>query len=180
MQRVPLSSFIYSIFNVRYKTGRDYSAPFWFFFGTVRLFWFFVSKGSPLQVFWYFADKGSFKKPKRTPLSSFPALRDFLEVLNFWKNFYSLQSIPLFWYFAINWNFISPKGPPSSTNSQTLHFLSLRYSADFRRSQSTTFECSFDCQSTNFDAKCQKTVNTRANLFHVICHSWSNWTDLFG
>ena len=71
LQRVP--PFVYSIFNVRYKTGRDYRVPLWIFFGTVRLFFefSFVAKRSPLQVFWYFAANWSFKKPKGSPLSSF-------------------------------------------------------------------------------------------------------------
>ena len=72
LQRVP--PFVYSIFNVRYKTGRDYRVPPLNFFSALCDLFFefsFVAKQSPLQVFWYFAANGSFKKPKGCPLSSF-------------------------------------------------------------------------------------------------------------
>ena len=87
MQKAP----IYSIFNVRYKTGRDYRVPLWIFFGTVRLFFEIVSisKGSPFKFF------------------------DILQQSEVSK---------------------SPKGPPF-TIFKTLRFLSVRYSADFRRSR---------------------------------------------
>ena len=64
---------MYSIFNVRYKTGRDYKVPLWIFFATVRLFskFFFVPKGSPLRVFWCFATNWVFKKSKGSPLLQF-------------------------------------------------------------------------------------------------------------
>ena len=69
-----LPPFVYSIFNVRYKTGRDYRVPPLNFFSALCDFFFefsFVAKRSPLQIFWYFAANWSFKKPKGSPLSSF-------------------------------------------------------------------------------------------------------------
>ena len=77
LQRVP--PFVYSIFNVRYKTGRNYRVPPLNFFRHCATFFriFFCRQTVPLQVFWYFAANWSSKKPKGSPLSSFSALWDF-------------------------------------------------------------------------------------------------------
>ena len=77
LQRVP--PFVYSIFNVRYKTGR-----------TVRLFFrnfFNVPKGSPLGVFCYFATECVFINQKGSPLLHFSALRDIFRKKIFFENF---------------------------------------------------------------------------------------------
>ena len=104
LQRVP--PFVYSIFNVRYKTGRDYRVPPLNFFRHCATFFFefsFVAKRSPLQVFWYFAANWSFKKPKGSPLSSFSALWDFqnshfsffwIFFKKFSKFFFCRQTVP--------------------------------------------------------------------------------------
>ena len=95
MQRVP--PFVYSIFNVRYKTGRDYRVPPFEFFSALCDFFskFFCRQRVPLQVFLIFCSKLKFQKAQR----------------------------------------VSP-----STILKTLHFLSLRYSADFRRSRLVSFK----------------------------------------
>ena len=73
----------------------------------MRLFFefFFVTKGSPLQVFWYFAANWSFKKSKGSPLSSFLALWDCFKILIF--RFFSKTS-----KIFLNFYSMSPKGPP--------------------------------------------------------------------
>ena len=67
--------FIFYLFYVTYKTGRDQRVPpFNFFFGTVRNFFrkfFKVSKESPLRVFWYFATECMLMNPKGSPLFIF-------------------------------------------------------------------------------------------------------------
>ena len=86
---------------------------FQFFFGIVRLFFqkfFNVSKESPFRVFWYFATEYMSIMPKGSPLLLFSALCDI-----FWKKKYS------------------------KTKKKFLRFLSLRYSADFRRSRLVQF-----------------------------------------
>ena len=71
LQRVP--PFVYSIFNVRYKTGRNYRVPPLNFFRHCATFFFefsFVAKRSPFKFFDILQRTG-FKKPKGSPLSSF-------------------------------------------------------------------------------------------------------------
>ena len=71
LQRVP--PFVYSIFNVRYKTGRNYRVPPLNFFGTVRLFFsnFLLPPNGPPSSFLIFCSKLKFQKAQRVPLSSF-------------------------------------------------------------------------------------------------------------
>ena len=92
VQRVP--PFVYSIFNVRYKTGRDYSVPFEFLFGTMLLF----------------------------------------------SNFFCRQMVPFKFFDILKQTEVSKstKGPPF-TILKTLRFLSLRYSADYRRPRLVSF-----------------------------------------
>ena len=75
MQRV--LPFVYSIFNVRYKTGRNYRVLSLNFFGTVILcFNFFnVSKGSPFQFSDILQQTGFSKTRKGPPLTSLKTLR---------------------------------------------------------------------------------------------------------
>ena len=67
LQRVPL--FVYSIFNVRYKTGLQ--GPPLNFFGTVRLFFrnFFCRQTVPPSSFLTFCSKLKFQKAQRVPPS---------------------------------------------------------------------------------------------------------------
>ena len=115
LQRVP--PFVYSIFNVRYKTGRNYRVPPLNFFrhcATFRNF-FIVPKGSPLGVFCYFATECVFINQKGSPLLHFSALRDIFRK----KIFFSKIS--------------------SFFQKNVLRFLRLRYSADLRRSRLVSF-----------------------------------------
>ena len=66
MQRVP--PFIFYLFYVTYKIGRDQKVPLSIFFGTKI---FKVSKESPLRVFWYFATECMLMNPKGSPLFIF-------------------------------------------------------------------------------------------------------------
>ena len=112
LQRVP--PFVYSIFNVRYKTGRNYRVPPLNFFRHCATFFrnfFNVPKGSPLGVFCYFATECVFINQKGSPLLHFSALRDIFRK----KNFFSKIS--------------------SFFQKNVLRFLRLRYSADLRRSR---------------------------------------------
>ena len=71
LQRVP--PFVYSIFNVRYKTGRDYRVPPLNFFRQCATFFsnFLLSPNGPPFKFFDILQQTSFKKPKGSPLSSF-------------------------------------------------------------------------------------------------------------
>ena len=103
MQRVP--PFSYSIFIVRYKTGRDYRV--WVFFGTVRFFFliFFVSKGPP-SSFLIFYSKLKFQKAQKvSPFKFFGTMR--------------LAQNSYFSFSSKN-----PKGPPF-TFSKSLSFWAL-------------------------------------------------------
>ena len=74
LQRVPL--FVYSIFNVRYKTGRDYRVPPLIFVRHCATFFriFFCRQTVPPSSFLIFCSKLKFQKAQRVPLSSFSAL----------------------------------------------------------------------------------------------------------
>ena len=71
LQRVP--PFVYSIFNVRYKTGRDYRVPPLNFFRHCATFFrtFFCRQTVPPSSFLIFCSKLKFQKAQRVPLSSF-------------------------------------------------------------------------------------------------------------
>ena len=82
--------FIFYLFYVTYKTGRD---PF-NFFGTVRIF-FNVSKESLLRVFWYFATECMLTNPKGSPLLHFSVLCNIFRkknVRSFFQTFFCSQS----------------------------------------------------------------------------------------
>ena len=68
LQMVP--PFVYSIFNVRYKTGRDYRVEF---FSALCDFFriFFFRQTVPPSSFLIFCSKLKFQKAQRAPLSSF-------------------------------------------------------------------------------------------------------------
>ena len=117
LQMVP--PFVYSIFNVRYKTGRDYRVEF---FSALCDFFsnFFFAKRSPLQVFWYFAANWSFKKLKGSPLSSFRHCETVSKFSFFVFSKVFSEKIPNFFYFLLQFFDIlqqtgfskSWKGPP--------------------------------------------------------------------
>ena len=68
LQRVPPS--VYSIFNVRYKTGRDYRVPPLNFFRHCATFFsnFLLSPNGPPSSFLIFCSKLKFQKAQRVPL----------------------------------------------------------------------------------------------------------------
>ena len=112
LQRVP--PFVYSIFNVRYKTGRNYRVPPLNFFRHCATFFrnfFNVPKGSPLGVFCYFATECVFINQKGPPFYIFRHYATFSERKIFFRKFQV--------FFQKN----------------VLRFLRLRYSADLRRSR---------------------------------------------
>ena len=67
LQRVP--PFVYSIFNVRYKTGRDYRVPPLNFFSALCDFFsnFLLSPNGPPSSFLIFCSKLKFQKAQRVP-----------------------------------------------------------------------------------------------------------------
>ena len=71
LQRVP--PFVYSIFNVRYKSGRDYRVPPLNFFRHCATFFriFFCRQTVPPSSFLIFCSKLKFLKAQRVPLFSF-------------------------------------------------------------------------------------------------------------
>ena len=75
LQRAP--PFVYSIFNVKYKTGRDHRVPPLIFFGTVRLFYeFFLSpKGPPFKFFDILRQTEVSKSSKGPPFLVFGTVR---------------------------------------------------------------------------------------------------------
>ena len=76
VQRVP--PFSYSIFIVRYKTGRDYRVPPLSFFCTLRLFFeiFFCLQRVPPSNFLIFYSKLKFQKAQRvSPFRFFGTMR---------------------------------------------------------------------------------------------------------
>ena len=124
LQRVPPS--VYSIFNVRYKTGRNYRVPPLNFFRHCATFFskFFLMspKGPPLE-FLLFCNRMCVYKSKRVPpFTFFGTTRHFPK-----ENFFSKIS--------------------SFFQKNVLHFLRLRYSADLRRSR-LVFNCLFVLHET--------------------------------
>ena len=102
LQRVPL--FVYSIFNVRYKTGRDYRVPPLNFFDTVRLFFriFFVAKRSPFKFFDILQQTEVSKSPKGPRFLVFRHCETFKILIfrffeflkKFFKFFFCHQTVP--------------------------------------------------------------------------------------
>ena len=96
VQRVP--PFSYSIFIVRYKTGRDYRVPPLSFFGTVRLFFdFFCLQRVPPSNFLIFYSKLKFQKVQRvSPFKFFGTMRlaqnSYSSIFRFFRNFFYLMS----------------------------------------------------------------------------------------
>ena len=126
LQRVP--PFVHSIFNVRYRSGRDYRVPPLNFFRHCATFFsnFLLSPNGPPSSFLIFCSKLKFQKAQRVPLSSFSALWDFQNshfsfFWIFFKKFSNFSFVakrsPLqvFWYFAANRSFKKPKGSPLSS-----------------------------------------------------------------
>ena len=78
LQRVP--PFVYSIFNVRYKTGRNYRVPPLNFFRHCATFFFefsFVAKRSPFKFFDILQQTEVSKSPKGPPSLVFGTVRLF-------------------------------------------------------------------------------------------------------
>ena len=126
LQRVP--PFVYSIFNVRYKTGRDYRVPPLNFFRHCATFFsnfLLWPNGPSFKFFWYFAANRSFKKPKGSPLSSFRHCETvskfsfFIFSKVFSKKIPDFFIVQFFWYFATDWIFKKLKGPPPFTSLKT-------------------------------------------------------------
>ena len=80
LQRVP--PFVYSIFNVRYKTGRDYRVPPLIFFRQWATFFriFFCRQTVPPSSFLIFCSKLKFQKAQRVPLLQVQKLSAFLSL----------------------------------------------------------------------------------------------------
>ena len=78
--------FTYSLFIVRYKTGRDYRVTLRFFFGTMRLFSNFLSpKGPPSSFFDILQQTEVLKSPNGL---SFQAFRLYETVSKFFFRFF--------------------------------------------------------------------------------------------
>ena len=122
LQRVP--PFVYSIFNVRYKTGRNYRVPPLNFFRHCATFFsnFLLSPNGPPSSFLIFCSKLKFQKAQRvSPFNFFGTMR--LSKFSFFfrkflqKNFRIFLNVSkgppsFFWYFATNWIFGKPKSSP--------------------------------------------------------------------
>ena len=130
LQRVP--PFVYSIFNLRFKTGRDYRVPPLNFFGTVRLFFriFFCRQTVLPSSFLIFCSKLKFQKAQRVPLSSFRHCEtvskfSFFVFLNFFqkifKVFFCRQTVPPSSFFDILQQTEVSKSPKGSSLSSFRH-----------------------------------------------------------
>ena len=117
MQRVP--PFSYSIFIVRYKTGRDYRPPFEFFSALCDFFSNFLSpKGSP-SSFLIFYSKLKFQKAQRvSPFKFFGTMR------------LAQNSCFSIFRFFLEYFFNVPKGSPLQ---KALPFGPARYIRSLRR-----------------------------------------------
>ena len=145
LQRVP--PFVYSIFNVRYKTGRNYRVPPLNFFRHCATFFsnFLLSPNGPPSSFLIFCSKLKFQKAQRvSPFKFFGTMR--LSKFSFFfskistkkfSNFFKCLQRPsfIFLIFCNKLDFRKAEIVPPFTILKTLRFLSLRYSADFRRSR---------------------------------------------
>ena len=126
--------------------------PFQFFFGTVRIFFskiFNFSKESPLRIFWYFATESMLMNPKGSPLFIFRHYATFSKFFSkkifkkIFKNFFCFQSRKVIFqsYRAWKAHFGCLESVFKASHEyilgifRKLSFLSLRYSADFRRSR---------------------------------------------
>ena len=97
MQKGP--PFIFYLFYVTYKTGRDQRVPPFNFFRHCANFFskfFKVSKESPLRVFWYFATECVLMNPKGSPFSFFGTMRHFQSFFqkNFFKKIFKFYFVP--------------------------------------------------------------------------------------
>ena len=86
VQKVP--SFIFYLFYVTYKTGKDQRVPLFNFFGTTKFFFetFLRCQESPLRVFLIFCNRMYVNESQRVPPFHFLALCDIFEVF-FQKKF---------------------------------------------------------------------------------------------
>ena len=150
VQRVP--PFIFYLFYVTYKTGRDQCVPpFNFFRHCANIFWkiFFDFSKESLPVFWYFATECMLINPKGSPLFIFRHSATFFErkkyEVFFKKSFFCSQSAKKVirqshraWkahFGCLETVFKAFHEYVLGIFKKTLRFLSLRYSADFRRSR---------------------------------------------
>ena len=103
LQRVP--PFVNSIFNVRYKTGRDYRVPPLNFFRHCATFFriFFCRQTVPPSIFFIFCSKLKFQKVQRVPpFLVFRHCETFkILIFRFFEFFQEIFKV-----------FLSPKGPP--------------------------------------------------------------------
>ena len=150
----PLSFFTFLRNLQNRKTPKG--PPFQFFFGTVRIFFskiFNFSKESPLRIFWYFATENMLMNPKGSPLFIFRHYATFSKFFSkiffkkkFQKNFqkfFCFQSRKVIFqsYRAWKAHFGCLESVFKAFHEyilgifRKLSFLSLRYSADFRRSR---------------------------------------------
>ena len=155
LQRVPLSFFY--LFYVTYKTGRlQRDPPFNFFWHCANFFSkiFNISKECPLRIFWYFATESMLMNPKGSPLfifwhyatfSKFFFKKKFFKKIfkKIFKLFFCFQSRKVIFqsYRAWKAHFGCLESVFKAFHEhilgkfRKLSFLSLRYSADFRRSR---------------------------------------------
>ena len=105
LQRVP--PFVYSIFNVRYKTGRDYRVPFEFFSALCDFFSNFLlsPNGPPFKFFDILQQTEVSKSPKGPPFPVFRHCETFKILIFRFFEFFS-KNFQIF--------LLSPNGPPSS------------------------------------------------------------------
>ena len=66
---------MYSIFNVRYKTGRGYRVPLWIFSALCDFFRIFLSPKDPPSVFLIFCNKLDFQKARSPHFTILKTLR---------------------------------------------------------------------------------------------------------
>ena len=130
VQRVP--PFMYSIFNVRYKTGRDYRVPPLNLFRHCATFFrkSFCRQRVPLQVFRNFADLPFLLFRHYETVLKFSFFVFFSTIFS--KIFsYIFKCLPSIFLILCNkLDFQKVERVPPFTILKTLRFLSLRYSAD--------------------------------------------------
>ena len=126
LQRVP--PFVYSIFNVRYKTGRDYRVPPLNFFRYCATFFriFFCRQTVPPSSFSIFCSKLVSKSPKGPPSLVFGTVRLFQNShFSFFRKFFQknfrifLLSPSIFLIFCNRLDFQKAERVPPFTSLKT-------------------------------------------------------------
>ena len=122
--------FIYSNFSVRYKTGRDYRVTFKFFDFAAN--WSFKKlKGSPFQVFRHSETVSKF--------SFLVFFRKFFQIF-FSRIFLMSPNCPFNFFDILQQTGFSKKAKKPYYNFENFSILSLRLSAEFRRSRLVHFK----------------------------------------